>query len=139
MFIIGLFIAAFGVALSTKARLGTSPVASVPYSVSLMSSIFTFGGWLNVWSVIQITFQVVLLRRKCNPIEIFIQTVLAFVYGYLTNFACYLLKEVEVEGYICQFGFMIAGCFVLALGIWVQLRGNVAMLPGEAMNQQLAQ
>lgn len=34
LFLIGLFIASMGVAFSTKAGLGTSPVASVPYSVS---------------------------------------------------------------------------------------------------------
>ena len=67
LFIIGLFIAALGVAFSTKAGLGTSPVASVPYSVSLMSPLLSFGGWLNLWSVIQISIQVLLLRRNCKP------------------------------------------------------------------------
>lgn len=43
LFIVGLFIASLGVALSTKAGLGTSPVASVPYTVSLMLPILTFG------------------------------------------------------------------------------------------------
>lgn len=138
MFIIGLFIAAMGVALSTKANLGTSPVASVPYSVSLMSGLFSFGGWLNVWSVIQITVQIILLRRRCNPLEIVIQTILAFAYGYLTNFACYLIEGLQVEGYIWQFICMLAGCIVLGLGIWIQLKGNVAMLPGEAMNRAIA-
>ena len=138
LFIIGLFIASMGVALSTKANLGTSPVASVPYSVSLMSSVFTFGGWLNIWSVIQITVQVLLLRKNCNYIEIIIQTILAFVYGYLTNFSCYLIRGMNVEGYICQFICMIFSCFVLALGIWIQLKGNVAMLPGEAMNRAIS-
>lgn len=137
LFIIGLFIAAMGVALSTKANLGTSPVASVPYSVSLMSGFLSFGGWLNVWSVIQISVQVILLRSKCNPVEIIIQTILAFVYGYLTNFACYLIDGMEVEGYFWQFVCMLGGCFVLALGIWIQLKGNVAMLPGEAMNRAI--
>ena len=138
LFIIGLFIAAMGVALSTKASLGTSPVASVPYSVSLMSGRFTFGGWLNLWSVIQITVQVLVLRRKCKPVEIVIQTILAFVYGYLTNFACYLIRGLDVQGYIFQFACMLLGCVVLGLGIWVQLKGNVAMLPGEAMNRAIS-
>lgn len=138
LFIIGLFVAAMGVALSTKAGLGTSPVASVPYSVSLMSGILTFGGWLNAWSVMQISVQVILLRSKCNPVEIVIQTILAFVYGYLTNFACFLIRDMQVTGYLWQFICMLAGCFVLALGIWIQLKGNVAMLPGEAMNRAIS-
>lgn len=138
LFILGLFIAAMGVALSTKAKLGTSPVSSVPYSVSLMSGLLSFGGWLNVWSVLQISIQVLLLRKKCNMIDIAIQTVLAFVYGYLTNFACFLIQGMNVEGYFFQFLCMLAGCFVTGFGIWIQLKGNVAMLPGEAMNRAIS-
>lgn len=37
LFLVGLFIASMGVALSTKAGLGTSPVAAVPYSVSIVN------------------------------------------------------------------------------------------------------
>ena len=33
---------------------------------------------------------------------------------------------------------MILGCFILALGIWIQVKGNVAMLPGEAMNRAIS-
>lgn len=139
LFLIGLFIAAIGVAFSTKAGLGTSPVASVPYSCSLVSGLFTFGGWLNLWSVLQITTQVLVMKGKCNYIEIAIQTALAFVYGYLTNFACWLVRDLRADTYPVQMAYMIAGCFILALGIWVQFKGGVAMLPGEAMNRAIAQ
>ena len=61
LFLIGLFIASMGVALSTKAGLGTSPIASLPYTVSLILGALSFGGWLNVLSAIQIAIQVALL------------------------------------------------------------------------------
>lgn len=138
LFLVGLFIASLGVAMSTKAGLGTSPVASVPYSVSLVCHALTFGWWLNILSVIQIAVQVILLRRKCKPAEIIIQTILAFVYGYLTDFSCYLLNGIKADTYPAQFTWMLLGCFVLALGIWIQLKGGVAMLPGEAMNRAIS-
>lgn len=137
LFLIGLFIASMGVALSTKASLGTSPVASVPYSVSLLNHTLTFGWWLNLWSVIQILVQVALLRKKCNPVEIIIQTILAFIYGYLTDFSCNLISGIQANSYAIQFGLMILSCFVLGLGIWIQFKGGVAMLPGEAMNRAI--
>lgn len=139
LFIIGLFIASMGVALSTKAGLGTSPVASLPYTVSLMSGALSFGGWLNALSVTQIATQVILLKGKCNYVEIFLQTVLAFAYGYLTDFSCYLIRGLAADTYPLQFLYMALSCFVLGLGIWIQLKGNVAMLPGEAMNRAIAQ
>ncbi len=138
LFLLGLFIASMGVAFSTKAGLGTSPVASVPYSISLVSSLLTFGGWLNLLSVIQIITQVAVLKGKCNYAEIAIQTVLAFVYGYLTNLSVWLIRGIAVTGYLMQFLFMLLGCVILALGIWIQLKGGVAMLPGEAMNRAIS-
>lgn len=138
LFLVGLFIASMGVAFSTKAGLGTSPVSSVPYSVSLMSSLLTFGGWLNLFSVLQIMTQVAVLKGKCNYAEIAIQTILAFVYGYLTNLSCSMISGIEVTSYPMQFVFMLLGCVILALGIWIQLKGAVAMLPGEAMNRAIS-
>ena len=139
LFLAGLFIAAMGVALSTKAGLGTSPVASVPYSVSLVNKGLSFGWWLNLWSVVQICVQVALLRRKCKPAEILIQTILAFAYGYLTDFSCWLIRGLSAETYPVKLELMLLSCFVLGFGIWVQFKGGVAMLPGEAMNRAISQ
>ncbi len=139
LFLVGLFIASMGVALSTKAGLGTSPVASVPYSVSLVNHTLTFGWWLNIWSLIQIAVQIILLRRKCKPAEIIIQTVLAFVYGYMTDFSCSLLNGLSLNGYIARFLLMCLSCAVLGLGIFIQFKGGVAMLPGEAMNRAISE
>ena len=138
LFIVGLFIASMGVAFSTKAGLGTSPVAAVPYTVSLISPLFTFGGWLNLWSMVQIAVQILLLRKNCKPMEIAIQTVLAFAYGYMTNFSVIVINGMVVDTYPKQFLCMIVGCFILAFGIWLQFMGQVAMLPGEAMNRAIS-
>ena len=139
LFLIGLFIASMGVALSTKAGLGTSPVASVPYSISILNHALTFGWWLNIWSLGQIVVQVLVLRKKCKPAEIIIQTALALVYGYLTDFSCVIIDGIQVNSYITQFFLMALSCFVLGHGIWIQFKGGGAMLPGEAMNRAISQ
>ena len=138
LFLAGLFIASVGVAFSARAGLGTSPVASVPYSVSLVCPVLSFGSWLNLLSVMQIITQVAVLKGKCNYPEIGVQTVVAFVYGYLTDFSCWLIRDIPVNGYPAQFVFMLLGCAILAAGIWIQFKGGVAMLPGEAMNRAVS-
>ena len=138
LFLAGLFVASMGVAFSTIAGLGTSPVASVAYSVSLASPLLSLGGWLNLLSVIQILAQVLILKGKCNYTEIAVQTVLAFIYGYLTNFSCGLIRNIPVPGYPAQFAYMLLGCVILALGLWIQYRAGVAMLPAEAMNRAIS-
>ena len=138
LFLIGLFIASMGVAFSAKAGLGTSPVASIAYSLSLVSPLLSLGGWLNLISVIQIIAQIIIMKGKCNYIEIAIQTALAFVYGYLTDFSCWLIRNMTVTGYPMQFVFMLLGCVILAFGLWLQYKGGVAMLPAEAMNRAIS-
>ena len=83
--------------------------------------------------------QVILLRKKCKPVEIIIQAVLALVYGYMTDFSCKLIDGIQPNTYLAQFFWMALGCVVLALGIWIQLKGGVAMLPGEAMNRAISE
>ena len=92
-----------------------------------------------MWSVVQILVQIALLRKKCKPVEIIIQTILAFVYGYLTDFSCKLISGLQVNNYVTQFSLMILSCFVLGFGIWIQFKGGVAMLPGEAMNRAISE
>lgn len=139
VFLIGLFIAALGVAFSTKAGLGTSPVASVPYSVSLVNQSLSFGWWMIIMSLVQILVQVLILRKKCKPFEILVQVVVAFVYGSLTDFCCGLLQGLNPVSYPARFGLMLVGCVILGLGIWIQYKGGVAMLAGEAMNRAISQ
>ena len=138
IFLAGLFVASMGVAFSTIAGLGTSPVASVPYAVSLVSPLLSLGGWLNVLSVIQILAQIIVLKGRCNYAEIAVQTVLAFVYGYLTNFSCSLISGIPVNGYPMQFLYMLLGCVILGIGLWTQYKGGVALLPAEALNRAIS-
>ncbi|HOR22941.1 MAG TPA: DUF6198 family protein, partial [Ruminococcus sp.] len=97
------------------------------------------GWWLNLWSVVQICVQVALLKQKSKPAEILIQTLLAFAYGYLTDFSCWLIRGLSAETYPVKLALMLLSCFVLGFGIWVQFKGGVAMLPGEAMNRAISQ
>ena len=138
LFLAGLFVVSLGVAFSTKAGLGTSPVASLPYSVSLVSSLMSFGSWLILFNIIQILVQIAVTKGRCNYFEIAVQTVTAFVYGYLTDFSCGLISDVSVAGYPAQLACMLLSCFILALGIWIQLKAGVAMLPCEAMNRAIS-
>ena len=53
LFLVGLFINALGVSLITKASLGTSPISSIPYVLSLNYP-FTLGNFTIFFSVLLI-------------------------------------------------------------------------------------
>lgn len=56
----------------------------------------------------------------------------------MTDFSCWVIRGMAVNTYMQQFTYMLLGCIILAFGIWIQLKGAVAMLPGEAMNRAIS-
>ena len=138
LFLIGLFVCSLGIACMTKAGIGTSPMAAVPYTLSLIVPKLSFGTWVIVVCMIQIAMQIVLLRKNTVPGEIIIQIIISFIYGYLTDFSLYLIRDIEIHSYSGQIILQITGCLVLALGIYIELIGDVGMLSGDAFIRAIA-
>lgn len=62
-FLVGLFINSLGVSIITKADLGTSPISSIPYVLSLNFD-FTLGEFTIFFSLLLIVLQIIMLRKK---------------------------------------------------------------------------
>lgn len=69
LLLLGLSIMAFGVAFSIKASLGTSPISSVPYVVSLFAPL-TVGTATIIMHCVFIIMQILILRRDYHPIQL---------------------------------------------------------------------
>lgn len=128
IFLIGLCICSFGVAFTTKAGLGTSPVSAIPYTLSIIISKLSFGTWLIIFGFFQIAVQIVLLRKKCVVSDLVIQGILAFAFGYLTDISMFILSGLNADLYIMKIIYLILGCFILAFGVYLELLGDVGML-----------
>lgn len=63
IFLIGLFVNSLGVSMITKASLGTSPISSIPYVLSLKFP-FTLGEFTIFFSLFLILLQLLILRRN---------------------------------------------------------------------------
>lgn len=72
IFFLGLLLNSFGVAFVTKGLLGTSPIASIPYSLSLIITQLSLGNWTIIFSILLILIQIILLKKETNKLEIFL-------------------------------------------------------------------
>jgi len=79
-----------------------------------------------------------MLGKRTGLSEIVIQVILAFAYGYLTDFSLFLLKWLEINGYIFKILFLLIGCVVLAFGVYLELLGDVGMLSGDGFIKAIA-
>lgn len=75
---------AVGVALSTRSNLGTSPISSVPYVLSLGLTM-TIGQFTFLMNLVLIVSQIILLRKKYKWIQL-LQIVVAVIFAYFTDF-----------------------------------------------------
>ena len=131
LFIIGLLVMAFGVALSVKADLGVSPISCIPYIFSLKHP-FSFGETTIVFSILIILLQMIILRRQYQWFQM-IQIPVAFVFGYFIDIAMYTLTSLFITEYVEQLFLCMLSCIVLALGIFILIKAKVSYLPGEGL------
>ena len=127
----GLWIMAFGVAFSIKANLGTSPISSVPYVVSLFAPL-TVGNATILMHCVFILIQILLLRRKYERIQL-MQLPVAFLFGYLTDFGVWALEKVVCRTYWQQWLACLAGIILVAVGVSLEVKADVVVLAGEGV------
>lgn len=131
LLLVGLSIMAFGVAFSIKASLGTSPISSVPYVVSLFTPL-TVGTATIVMHCVFILLQILILRRNYHPIQL-MQLPVAFFFGYLTDFGVWAVQGVRCSTYWQQWSVCLIGILLVAVGVSLEVKAGVVVLAGEGV------
>ncbi len=129
--IAGLFIMAFGVAFSIKAGLGTSPISSVPYVLSEATPL-TVGNITILMHCVFVLLQILILRRKYQPVQL-LQLAVAVIFGYMTDFAVWVLTSLQCSGYAMQWVFCVIGIALVATGVSFEVTAHVVTLAGEGL------
>ena len=135
--IIGLFLSAFGVAFTKHAELGVSPISSVPNVLSYKFTFFTLGSWLIVWNCILLGGQILILRKKFQPIQL-LQIPLSFLFGYFTDICLWCVSPIPTDRYPLRLLLVFIGIVILGLGISLAVIANVIMNSGEAFVKAVA-
>lgn len=130
IFLVGLFLNSLGVSLITKAELGTSPISSIPYVLSLNLPL-TLGGFTVIFSLLLIALQIIILRKNFQP-EHLLQIPISALFGWFIDLTMSLLSALNPQFYGLRLCWLAVGCVVLGFGVYLEVLANVAMLPGES-------
>ena len=122
---------AFGVAFSIKASLGTSPISSVPYVSSLFTPLTVGTATISMQCVL-IFMQILILRKDYHPIQL-MQLPVAFVFGYLTDFAVWAVQKINCNTYWQQWLVCIVGILLVAIGVSFEVKAGVVVMAGEGI------
>lgn len=127
----GLAVMAFGVAFSIKASLGTSPISSVPYVVSMFTSL-TVGTATITMHCVFILLQILILRKNYHPIQL-MQLPVAFFFGYLTDFGVWAVQGITCNTYWQQWIICLIGILLVSVGVSLEVKAGVVVLAGEGV------
>ena len=130
-FTIGVIINSFGVAIITKAALGTSPISSVPYVLSLEFP-WSLGQFTFVMNLFFIAAQVVLRGRKFPPIQL-LQIVVNLVFSAFIDVGMKALWWFEPSSLPVKLVALVLGCAVLGCGISIEVAPDALLVPGEGV------
>lgn len=128
--LVGLFVNGLGVSFITKAGLGTSPITSIPYTLSLGFTP-TVGMFTLVFNIFLVILQVILLRRNFQ-LQNLLQLPIIALFSFFIDLTMSLLEFMQPETYAMKVVSLIVGCLILGFGVFMEMVANVAMLPGEA-------
>ncbi|WP_207728757.1 YczE/YyaS/YitT family protein [Flavonifractor sp. An306] len=127
----GLMIMAFGVAFSIKGALGTSPISSVPYVTAKISGL-SVGTTTIIMNFVFVLIQIAILRSQYDWLQL-LQFPAAIVFGTMIDVAGYVLQAIAFSNYVQQWLLCIAGIFLIALGISLEVTANLVTTAGEGI------
>ena len=130
-FAAGVMVAGFGVALSTQAGLGATPISSVPWVLTFVTPL-SYGTLTLIINVFLVLAQVAILRRRF-PLFQFLQIPATALFGLCIDLGMWLSRPFVTEVYVLQVAMLVVGAAVLAVGILLQVRSEFLCIPGDAL------
>jgi uncharacterized protein len=136
IFVVGLLLMGLGVSLITKSSLGTSPISSVPYVLSMVYPI-TLGQLTFLLGLLFFLAQIIILGKDF-PKEQILQLFVGPFFGFFIDFGMNIFGFVHPDFYVEKIIILLLGCLILALGVYLQVAAGVIVNPGEGIVRTIA-
>lgn len=140
LFLMGLICIALSVAIISSSHLGTTPIAAIPFSLSFVFPKMTFGIWLILFNFTLVTLEFLILKGKMRLSVILIQCLIVCIFGSCVDVSMWLIKLIfQPDTYIFKIFMIILGSFILAFGVVLTIRSNVALFPVDGFIMAVSQ
>lgn len=136
LFLLSLFIMGMGISLVTLAHLGTTPITSPPYVLSLSLPI-SFGMLTMLANFVFVLIEIIVLGKDF-PKEQYLQLIVGPILGLSIDFWSYFILYIPQPFYIIQLLMVIIGCAIIAYSTVLQLKANVVNNPAEGVVKAFA-
>ena len=140
--IISMFFMTLGVALCVRSNLGSGVISSVPMSFTLAGEVglapaLTIGGYTNIMNVILVAAQILVLRRRFDPLQLF-QLIIGFIFGFLLDVNMIITSFISYSSILTQIIAQFVGATVLGAAVAMEIRCGSVTMPGEGIQVAIA-
>ncbi len=138
LLLFSMFFMTLGVALCVRSNLGSGVISSIPMAFALageagLAPALTIGGYTNLMNIILVGAQILVLRRRFAPVQLF-QLVVGFIFGGLLDLNMILTSYLsDYEPLYTQIAAQLAGATILGFGVATEIRCGSVTMPGEGI------
>lgn len=142
LLLLSMFFMTLGVALCVRSNLGSGVISSIPMAFTLagedgLAPGWTIGGYTNVMNVILVVAQILILRRKFEPLQLF-QLLIGFVFGALLDLNMWITSFFTYNYIASQIIAQFFGATVLGCSVAAEIRCGSVTMPGEGIQVAIA-
>lgn len=142
LLLLSMFFMTLGVALCVRSNLGSGVISSIPMSFTLAGEAgitpgWTIGGYTNIMNVILVMAQILILRRRFEPMQLF-QLLIGFVFGCFLDINMWLTSYLSYNTLLSQIIAQLMGATVLGCAVAVEIRCGSVTMPGEGIQVAIA-
>ena len=130
IYLLGLLILAFGIALAVNSNLGVSPISSLPFVVSQITKV-SLGTCTTLIYTLYILLQMV-VSRKFRP-ALLLQLVFSTIFGYFLDGAKYVLGDFRLPTYFGQLAMLAASIVMIGFSLVLYIDVKLAPMPAEGL------
>lgn len=134
IFTVGLYFLSMGIVLIVRSALGTTPISSINYVLSLNTPL-SLGSCTFIVNMLMILGQFWLIRENItrrDVIEIMLQVPFSFLFSVFIDFNMALTTSLHPANYVEMISYVLIGCVIQSLGVVLEIKPRVAMMSAEA-------
>lgn len=135
VFTAGVLVCAMGIGFITRAGLGTSPISSLPFVLSLITPV-SMGVCTLSFNLFFLLCESILVRRFTLAQALQIPATLLF--SLCVDGALRLIPSRYGGPLADSAVYLLLGCIIMSLGIYLEVLADIIMLPGEAFVRALS-
>lgn len=131
LFVTATIIQAMGISLVIRSLLGTSPISSFPYVLSLIFP-YTLGEFTFTFNMLFVFAQYLLLRRDFGNTQ-WLQIPITLLFACSIDLSAELWNWITPTNYLLRLLPLLLGTTLISFGVAAQGIADVIMLPGEGL------